>query len=98
MANRWRSVTNIRLKKIPCKERMKTKKKERGILNKITLILTCANVFHFSSSSFAMIPPSSMFKCSGLIPFRIRMMAEPQSEKLYLTFQEYVQPFHFHLN
>ena len=33
MANRWRSVTNIRLKKIPCKERMKTKKKERGILS-----------------------------------------------------------------
>ena len=42
-------------------------------------LLTWANVFHFSSSSLAIIPPSSMFKCSGLMPLRIRIIAEPQS-------------------
>jgi hypothetical protein len=42
---------------------------------------TMAKVFHFSSNSFAIIPPSNMFKCSGLVPFRMMINAEPQSAK-----------------
>ena len=43
--------------------------------------LTLAKVFHFSSKSFAIIPPSSMFKCSGFVPAKIIIIAELQSEK-----------------
>ena len=43
--------------------------------------LTLAKVFHFSSNSFAMIPPSSMFKCSGFVPAKIIIIAELQSGK-----------------
>jgi hypothetical protein len=42
---------------------------------------TMAKVFHFSSNNFAIIPPSNMFKCSGLVPFRMMINAEPQSAK-----------------
>ena len=38
-----------------------------------------AKVFHFSSSSLAMIPPSSMLRCSGFVPARMIIIAEPQS-------------------
>ena len=48
--------------------------------------LTLAKVFHFSSNSFAMIPPSNIFKCSGFVPAKIIIMAELQSEiKSYLV-------------
>ena len=42
--------------------------------------LTLAKVFHFSSNSFAIIPPSNIFKCSGFVPAKIIIMAELQSE------------------
>ena len=42
---------------------------------------TLAKVFHFSSNSFAMIPPSNIFKCSSFVPARIIMIAELQSRK-----------------
>ena len=45
-----------------------------------------ANVFHFSSSSLAMIPPSNMLRCSGFVPLRMIINADPQSnhETLHL--------------
>lgn len=39
----------------------------------------CANVFHFSSNKRSMMPPSSMSRCSGLVPFRMMMSAAFQS-------------------
>ena len=47
-----------------------------------------AKVFHFSSSNLAMIPPSSMLRCSSLVPARIIMRAEPQSENIFFQAKE----------